>query len=268
MIPFDFDYYAPETTGEAFNCYAKLSKAGKRPVWYAGGTELISMARVGSRTFGAVVDLKGVPDCTRLAAERGRIVLGAALTLTEIARSGLFPLLGSTAARIADHTIQGKITLGGNLAGTIQYRESALPLLLCGARAHVMTAGGVEKRPFSQVFSGRLHLEEGEFLAAVDVPEREAALPHCHAKRTRQDRIDYPLVTLCAVRDGGSVRCAVSGYGSAPLLVPAQALAGGAAAVCGELAGEAADSLSGSGAYKRFVLENMVGQALANLEVK
>ena len=74
-------------------------------------------------------------------------------------------------------------------------------------------------------------------------------------------------MTLCAVRDGGSVRCAVSGYGSAPLLVPAQALAGGAA-VCGELAGEAADSLSGSGAYKRFVLENMVGQALANLGVK
>ena len=71
MIPFDFDYLPPETTGEAFNCYAKPPKAGKRPVWYAGGTELISMARVGSRTFGAVVDLKGVPDCTRLAAERG-----------------------------------------------------------------------------------------------------------------------------------------------------------------------------------------------------
>lgn len=271
MIPFAFEYYRPDTRAEAFDCYARLAKAGKRPVWYAGGTELISMARVGSRSFGAVVDLKGVPDCTRLGVERGRLHLGAALTLTQIAESGLFPLLGRTAARIADHTIQGKITLGGNLAGTIKYREAALPLLLCGAKARVMTAGGPEERPFARVFDGRMALGEGEFLLGVDVPEREAALPHCHAKRTKLDKIDYPLVTLCAVRDGAAVRAAVSGYGDAPMVLPGEFLRCAAQPNAGETGAQVSapgrDSLSGSRAYKDFVLKAMVARALAELGV-
>ena len=86
-----------------------------------------------------------------------------------------------------------------------------------------------------------------EFLAAVDVPEREAELPHCHAKRTRQDKIDYPLVTLCAVRDGVSVRCRRVRLWERAAPGPGAGACRGAAAVCGALAGEAADSLSGSG---------------------
>lgn len=274
MIPFDFEYYRPETPEEAFSCFARLSKAGKAPVWYAGGTELISMARVGSIRFGAAVDLKSVPDCTRLGVERGRLHLGAALTLTQLAQSGLFPLLGRTVARIADHTVQDKLTLGGNLAGTIQYREAALPLLLCNAKALVMTAKGPQERPFAQVFPGRLALEPGEFLLSVDVPVEAAALPHCHAKRTKLDKIDYPLVTLCAVREGRTVRAAVTGYGDAPLVLPGEALndagmdrTARAGKVCAEVAEQGRDSLSGSRAYKDFVLAAMVAQALADLEV-
>lgn len=274
MIPFDFEYYLPETAEEAFACYARLSRAGKAPVWYAGGTELISMARVGSLAFGAVVDLKAVPDCTRLDTERGRLHLGACLTLTQAAESGRFPLLGRTAARIADHTVQDKLTLGGNLAGTIQYREAALPLLLCNARAQVMTSKGRSERPFAQVFPGRLTLGEGEFLLWVDVPEHETGLPYCHAKRTKLDKIDYPLVTLCAVRDGHTVRAAVTGYGDAPLLLPGEVLNGAGldrdarcARACRAVAELGRDSLSGSRAYKDFVLRTMVEQALADLEV-
>lgn len=253
MIPFDFEYYRPETLDEAFACFARLSKAGKGPVWYAGGTELISMARVGSLSFGAAVDLKAVPECTFLGVEKGRLRLGAALTLTAIHDSGLFPLLGRTVGRIADHTIQGKITLGGNLAGTIQYREAALPLLLCGAKAQVMTAKGLEERPFPQVFPGRLALDQGEFLVSVDLPEAQARRPHCHAKRTKLDKIDYPLVTLCAVSEGGEVRMAVSGYGPAPALLTEDL--------------QPTEGLSGTPAYKKFVLETMAAQARAELEV-
>lgn len=255
MIPFDFAYYRPDTAREAYNCWQQLKRAGKDPVWYGGGTELISMARVGSRAFGAVVDLKGVPACTRLERGRGRVTLGAAVTLTQIEDSGLFPLLGRTAARIADHTIQGKITLGGNLAGTIKYREAALPLLLCHCTAHVMTAGGEEERPFDQVFDGRLTLDDGEFLLNLSVPEEEAARPGRHAKRTRLDKIDYPLATLCAVRDGDTIRAAVSGYAAAPArLSPKLELPA------------AEESLSGSRGYKEFVLKAMLAEARAELE--
>ena len=58
--------------------------------------------------------------------------LGAALTLTTIRA-----LLSLAAGRIADHTIQCKLTLGGNLAGTIHYHETLLPLLLADAVIHI-----------------------------------------------------------------------------------------------------------------------------------
>ena len=50
-----------------------------------------------------------------------KLVIGSAMTLTEIAEENLFPLLSRTVKRIADHTVQDKITLGGNIAGTIIY---------------------------------------------------------------------------------------------------------------------------------------------------
>lgn len=273
MIPFDFEYHRPDTPEEAYACFAALEKAGKRPVWYAGGTELITMARVGSRSFGAAVDLKAIPACTRLGEEQGRLHLGAALTLTQIAESERFPLLGRAVARIADHTVQGKITLGGNLAGTIKYREAALPLMLCASTARIMTAHGIEARPFSQVFQGRLALEQGEFLLSVDLPSEAAALPYCHAKRTKLDKIDYPLISLCALRDGETVRAAVSGYGDAPMLLPSALLsapgespAARSKQVCEAVADQGRDDLSGSRAYKDFVLCEMTAQALTDLE--
>ena len=112
------------------------------------------------------------------------------------------------------------------------------------------------------------------FLPAADnspLPEREAALPHCHAKRTKLDKIDYPLVTLCAVRDGACVRAAVSGYGDAPMVLPGAFLRAAAdpqAVEAGEqVSALGRDSLSGSRAYKDFVLKAMVARALAELGV-
>ena len=34
MIPFDFDYYKPETIQEATLLYADLNKTGKKPLYY------------------------------------------------------------------------------------------------------------------------------------------------------------------------------------------------------------------------------------------
>ncbi len=123
MIPFDFEYHRPDTFREAANLFSQLDSAGKAPVYYSGGSELISMARLGNLKFGAAIDIKSIPECKVSELDGQNLLLGAALTLSDITRANLFPLLGKAAGRIADHTMQCKITLGGNIASTIVYRR-------------------------------------------------------------------------------------------------------------------------------------------------
>jgi CO/xanthine dehydrogenase FAD-binding subunit len=271
MIPFEFEYYRPDTVREAAEVFRQLDEAGMSPAWYGGGTELITMARVGNRSFGAVIDIKGIPECRMLDDRGDDVLLGAALTLDEIAASGKFPLLGKTAARIADHTVQCKITLGGNLASTIIYREAALPLLLSDA---VMTAAGpsgVKRYEIGRVFRERLQLPKGEFLLGAAVGRRFAAAPYFHIKKTKNEKIDYPLLTTAALVDGGRLRVAFSGLAGYPFRDRGveEILNDGslrdmekADAAARALSGIILEDPNGSAAYRRFVLKNTVADLL------
>lgn len=107
---------------EAVDIYTRLCSEGKQPLYYGGGTEIISMARTHNIYTDAVIDIKGIPECNQQIYENSKLTIGSAVTLTNIAESNFFPLLSLTVERIADHTIQDKITLGGNIAGAIIYR--------------------------------------------------------------------------------------------------------------------------------------------------
>ena len=215
MIPFDFEYYRPDTAEEAVSAFSKLDVEGKEPVYYGGGSELISMARVGSRSFGAVIDLKNIPECKTME-NRDRFYLGAGLTLSDLIEWNGFPLLSKTAGRIADHTMQCKITLGGNLAATIIYRETALPLLLSDAKLTFAGADGFKEYDMDTVFQEHLFLPRGEFLAGVTLDKRFFSLPYFHEKKTRNEKIDYPLITAAGLKIAGTLRIAFSGLAPYP----------------------------------------------------
>lgn len=273
MIPFNFEYYRPDTAVEASRTFDSLDAQGKTPLYYGGGTEIITMARTGNLRMGAVIDIKAIPECNGLEFRGDDLVIGAAVTLTRIAESHTFPLLGKTVMRIADHTVQGKITIGGNLAGTIIYREAVLPLLLADARVAVE---GTNPRviPLSEVFNERLHLERGEFVSRIFVHRRFTACPHYHDKVTRVDRIDYPLVTLAALKEGDRIRVGLSGYYPYPFQwngveeelnrrdEPPEARAERAVA---QMVLCPLDDIRGSWEYRRFMLQSTLCEALRQL---
>lgn len=276
MIAFDFAYYRPATVREAVEVYSELSSQGCHPVYYGGGTETISLARIGSVRTGAVIDLKAIPECCVLEYHDGRLVIGAANTLSRIAEAGLFGLLGETAARIADHSTQCKITLGGNLAGSIRYREAALPLLLADSELLVTGPRGDRRVTLASVFRGRLRLGEGEFVVWVETARGFLALPHVHQKWTRLGKIGYPLVTLCAARADGHVRMAFSGVCADPFRSPEMETALNAKdgnlerrvdAAIGRLPSPAVDEFEGSGPFRRYVLKSALMKGLGQLGV-
>lgn len=211
MIPFDFEYYKPETIEEAVLLYDDLSSRGKKPLYYGGGTEIISMSRAYNVDTEAVIDIKGIPECNVMELKDNKLTIGAAITLTQIAEANLFPLLTLAVKRIADHTVQGKITLGGNIAGTIIYRESVLPLLLSESTIVIAFPGGRKEVPFKEIFDKRMGLNKGELIVSVGVDEKFLSLPYLHAKRTKSDKIDYPLITIAALKNHGYINIAFSG---------------------------------------------------------
>lgn len=275
MIPFDFEYYRPDTMQEATDIFRQLESEGKTPVYYSGGTELISMARVGNVIFDAAIDIKNIPECRVLEYDQdNNLVLGSALTLSEITESNQFPLLGKTAGRIADHTMQCKITLGGNLASTIIYRETVLPLLTADSRAVVASHDGLREYPINEIFNQRLNLEKGSFLVKIVTNRGFAESPYFHIKKTKNEKIDYPLLTTAGIKVGGMLRIAFSGLCSYPFRsMQIENILNGTGSF-EERADKIADTVSenilndtsGSSEYRKFVLENTIINVLETMK--
>lgn len=275
MISFDFDYYRPDSVSEAVAVFEDLHAQQKEPLYYGGGTEIITMARANRIFTKGVIDLKNIPACNVLEFRGNQLVIGAGVTLSRITESKLFPLLGKSCGRIADHTVQDKLTLGGNLAGTIIYREAVLPLLLADCQAVVADQSGERQVPFRQIFRERLQLDKGAFLVQVMVEKGNLDLPYVHVKKTKNEKIDYPLISLAAVKKDGKVRLGLSGVCGFPFRSAQleEALNNGSESVENRvnralacLPGPLLDNVVGSAQFRAYVLKETLVNTVHRLE--
>lgn len=275
MIPFNFEYYKPDNISEAVKLFDQLDLKGKKPIYYGGGTEFISMARANNIYSEAVIDIKGIPECIIHELKEGELSIGSAVTLTKIAEANLFPLLGLTVKRIADHTIQDKITLGGNIAGTIIYREAVLPLLVSDSNVVIAGTNGIRIVPLIEAFRQRILLNRGEFIIKFIIKENFLNLPFLHVKRTKNDKIDYPLITLAALKCNNSINIAFSGLFQYPfrsILIEKHLNNASLQAedriidIINGISDNILSDLNGSAEYKRFVLQIMLSEVIEKLE--
>ncbi|MEN6462911.1 MAG: FAD binding domain-containing protein [Syntrophomonas sp.] len=275
MIPFDFEYYRPGTVESAVQNYHILEHHGKNPMYYGGGTEIISMARMTNISTGAVIDIKEIPECNVLEIQEEHLVIGAGVTLTQIHESNLFPLLAQAGARVADHTIQNKITLGGNICGTIIYREAVLPLLLADSEIVIAGTEGNKTLPINQIFKERIQLNPGELIIQVRILKSYLSCPYVHVKRTKEDKIHYPLLTICALRADNQVRTAFSGLCDFPFRstemedelnkssMPVEQRVDNAINI---IPVPIPSNLEGSAEYRKFILRNLLISIVNELE--
>lgn len=275
MISFDFEYYRPASVTEAANVFERLASQGKQALYYGGGTEIITMARAHLLRMQAVIDIKGIPECNALQFKGDRLVIGAAVTLTRLSEANVFPLLSATAGRAADRTNRNKITLGGNICSKIIYREAVLPLLLADSEAVIAGPQGIRRAAIGQIFHETIRLQKGEFLVQLVTERSYTALPFYHVKKTKLEEIDYPLVTLAALKKDGRIRATFSGVCAFPFRSPQieedlndKSLAPGARVrqAVGHLPAPLLNDVQGSAEYREFVLKNALLDALETLE--
>ncbi len=275
MIPRDFIYCRPDTLKEAAETYEAYTKGGKRVYYYGGGSEIITMSRANSIFPDVVIDYKAIPECGVLEADRKHLIIGAALSLTAIKDSKRFHLLSSACGRVADHTNQCRITLGGNLCGSIRYRECSLPLLVSDAKLLLASGKRTRTVPFGDVFQGRMQLKPGEMVVQALVPISALNAPFAHIKKAPREKIDYPLVDVTAMLFRKKLRVAFSGicefpFRSAKLEAALndrrKSIPERVQAAVKHLPAEPVTDAEGSGAYRLFILERTLENLLSAWE--
>ncbi|MFD6210310.1 FAD binding domain-containing protein [Peribacillus sp. NPDC060253] len=95
MLPYNFDYYKPRTINEAIDLYQVLKSQERKPLYYGGGTEVLTLGRLNYVYTDAIIDLKGIPECNVFEFQHQDLIIGSTLSLRVIVENKLFPLLSS-----------------------------------------------------------------------------------------------------------------------------------------------------------------------------
>ncbi|MFC8278268.1 xanthine dehydrogenase small subunit [Streptomyces sp. NPDC057271] len=225
----DSTFLRPGTLADA------LRVLGERPgaVVVAGSTDWGVEVNIRSRRADCVVAVDRLPELRELRVESDSVVIGAALTLTEIERrlDGRVPLLAELFPQFASRLIRNSATLGGNL-GTGSPIGDTPPVLLA-LEASVVLAGAAGERevPLAEYFTGYRQSvrRPGELIRAVRIPLPLSPVTAFHkiAKR-RFDDISSVAVAFALDIEDGFVRKARIGLGGVAA-TPIRALAAEAA---------------------------------------
>jgi CO/xanthine dehydrogenase FAD-binding subunit len=223
-----FEYHCPTTLKGATELLARL-KGKARPL--AGGTDLLVKLRLGVLAVEHVVDIKRIPETTRIAFDpRQGLTIGAAASCAELCEheaAARYPGLIDAACLIGGAAIQGRATIGGNLCNAAPSADSIPALIVAGARCLVAGPGGrrwVAAADFC-TGPGKTALAAGEMLVAVRVPVPAARSGAAYLRFIPRGEMDIAVAGVAAwvvLQDGvvKQARVALSAVAPRPLLVP------------------------------------------------
>ncbi|MCR2822646.1 FAD binding domain-containing protein [Lederbergia panacisoli] len=275
MLPAYLEYYKPTSLYEAVALFQELKRANKQPMYFSGGTEVLTLGRLNMDTPGSIIDIKGIPECITLERTTQFLTIGASVPLTVIEADDSFPLLANVSSEIADRTARNKITIGGNICGKIFYREAVLPFLIADSHLLIASLQGVHQIPINVIFNKELVLEEGQLLVNIRTESHFLNNPFISQKIRKQWETGYPLITGAAMKVDGALRIAFSGICPFPFRSPAMekeinnttlSIESRIENAINHLPEPILDDIEGSREYRLFVLRNLLTDFLLEME--
>lgn len=281
MIP-RFVLERPTNLDEAFAAFSGVSGDA---AYYAGGTELLQVMKMGFAQFDTLIDLKGIEELHGIALRDGGLWIGGTTSHAEIERSELvrthLPGLARLERQVANARVRSTGTIGGNLAFAEPHSDPATFFLACGATIELAGPGGRRSLAIDELVIGPLFTsrEPEEILLGVRVPARADGEGRGYAKIAFFERPAASVGVRLTVRDGeitaatvsvgsvGEVPSLVEPIGAAMVGAPADPDAMGLRlAAAGEDFDEleAVPDLNGSPEYKRHLAQVLVRRAAAD----
>lgn len=157
-----------------------LSDGGPTARVLAGGTDIIVMARERRRTVELFVDVKHIAELMQLTYDASGLTVGAATPLHLIYNDANvnrhFPALAEASHVIGGTAIQGRASLGGNLANSGPAGDSIPAQMAIGGVATLAGPGGRREVPITEFCTGpgQNILQQGELIVSMHFPHPPA----------------------------------------------------------------------------------------------
>lgn len=234
MKPAAFEYFRPDTVGEALDLLATHPDAKLM----AGGQSLMALMNLRLARPSVIVDIGRLAELTRIFDDTDDLILGALVTHRTVEVDPLIaaraPLLADAARYIGHVGIRNRGTIGGSVAHADPAAEMPLATLVLGATFHIDSASrGRRQIPAEDMFVSFYTnaLEPDEIITWISVPATRAGQGWGFVEYAHQHG-DYGLAGAGCVLDVGAdgriaaVRCAVLSAADRPLLFTADDVVG------------------------------------------
>jgi len=201
MIP-PFDYIIPETLEEACSI---LWEAGKGVGVIAGGTDLVIGLRNGDHNPRLLIDITRIPELRKIEEREGRILIGAAVTHSEIASSPLLKkygrVLSDAASEIGSPQIRNLGTIGGNIVNASPAADSLPPLMVLNAVGKIVSREGAREVPLDQLFKGpyETNLKPHEILVHIGFEKLSSVMRSSFVRLARREAMAIARMSMAVV---------------------------------------------------------------------
>ena len=232
-----FAYRAPTALDEAIAILADALKSGQRAQLMAGGTDLLVQLRVVDKSPRTIVDIKRIPETTRLEIGAKEVIIGAAIKAAELVKNqalaALYPGLIEALDLIGSTQIQGRASLGGNLCNSSPAGDTIPALIACGAICQIRGPKGAREMAAEDFVTGvqKNALAKDELLVSLKLPRPAARSSDAYLRFIPRTEMDIAVVgvgvalTLDANGTCTAARVAIGAVAPRSLLVPAAASA-------------------------------------------
>jgi len=166
-------FYAPDDLGQACSL---LSDLGDKAIIIAGGTDLMPRFNRYRRRRAEVLVYVGKLGLDFIEETNGRLVIGAAATLSDIMASPMvkekLPLLARACGEIASPAVRNAATLGGNLMTNARNADGVAALMALGATVVTASNSGESRMPIDPFVSTpkKEKLANGGIVKQFEVP--------------------------------------------------------------------------------------------------
>jgi CO/xanthine dehydrogenase FAD-binding subunit len=198
-----------------------------------GGTDLFVQMRAGSIAPEAIIDLKKLPDFSRIAFDKDSgLIIGAAATMNAVADHPdvmrHYPLLVEAIETVASYQLRNRATIGGNLCNASPAADSAPPLLVLNSHVTLESAKGQRQISLDEFFKGpgETALEPSEIMTQIHVPVPPAGWKGRYLKLGRNASGDLAIVGVAVLgypdaqtTSGFQFRIALASVAPTPLRV-------------------------------------------------
>lgn len=155
-----------------------LSDGGETARVLAGGTDIIVLARERRRDVGLFVDVKHIPELVGIDYQPGTgVTVGAATPLYQVYGHPdmlqHYKAITESAHVIGGTAIQGRASLGGNLANAGPAADSTPAMMALGGIVHIAGPNGRREVPVADFCTGpgRHVLEPNEIIVTLSFPD-------------------------------------------------------------------------------------------------